>query len=350
MSLPGLVGDRAHASGRASGRARWLQGAKLAVTIGILAFLLSRVDLRTLADAIVRSFGGWLALALVANSLLLITSTWKWDRLLRAVGVTQRFGTLLRLYTIGFFFSSFLPGTVGGDVVRWHGASSAPALRARIAATILAERLTGAMALVGLCVLLLAWHRERLATGPVLIVLGGLVAAVVAGLWLAWNPRLAKLLLRASRGRTASIARPLHELHRALIGFPTRVLVASVGYSAPFYAAAGLVYFLVCRAFGVELGLLEATAVQVLISLLTMLPISLGGLGLAQAGDVYLLGLLGVEAPTALGLSLLRQVIRYAYAGLGALLFLGWSGHPSVSELRSLAGAPPPGEPGDGAK
>ena len=31
----------------------------------------------------------------------------------------------------------------------------------------------------------------------------------------------------------------------------------------------------------------------------------------------------------ALGMSLLRQVLRYLYAGLGALLFLGWRGQQS---------------------
>jgi uncharacterized membrane protein YbhN (UPF0104 family) len=58
-----------------------------------------------------------------------------------------------------------------------------------------------------------------------------------------------------------------------------------------------------------------------------------GGLGIAQAGDVYLLGLLGVDAPTALGMSLLRQALRYLYASLGALLFLGWRGQPRGGEL-----------------
>ncbi len=53
--------------------------------------------------------------------------------------------------------------------------------------------------------------------------------------------------------------------------------------------------------------------------------------------------LLGVDAPTALGMSLLRQGLAYAYAALGALFFVRWRGHPSVSELRSLSGEAPPG-------
>jgi uncharacterized protein (TIRG00374 family) len=316
-----------------------VQFAKLLVTIGLLTFLLLRVDLAKLGDVIQNSDAGWLCLALVIYSLLLITSTWKWDRLLRAVGVIRGFGSLLRFYTVGFFFSSFLPGNVGGDLVRWHLASGTPSLRLRVGATILAERITGVVTLVALCCLLVAGDRARLATPATTLLLGCAVAGLLAGLWLAWDSRLAERLLGGFRGRAGRILGALHRLHRALNDIPRRALVAAVWNSLPFYAAAGLLFYLIGQALGAEITFLEATSVQVLISLLTLVPISLGGLGLAQAGDVYLLGLLGVDAPTALAMSLIRQAGRYVYAALGGVLFVRWPGHPKVSELRSMSDA-----------
>jgi uncharacterized membrane protein YbhN (UPF0104 family) len=315
---------------------RWIQLAKLLVTLGILAYLLTRVHLGELAEAFRHALGPWLALALAANSLLLITSTWKWQRLLAAVGIEPGFVALFRFYTIGFFFSSFLPGTVGGDVVRWHAASPTRQSRLKIAATIFVERITGVVALVMLCLLFVAWE-PRLATTPTLALIAAIGAALGAALWLGWSPRLTAMLERLARGRSGRLLGPVHRLHQALNDVPMKACFAGVGYSLPFYAAAGLLFFLIGRAFGADIGLLEATAVQILICLLTLIPISLGGLGLAQAGDVYLLGLLGVDAPTALGMSLLRQGLAYAYAALGALFFVRWRGHPSVSELRSLS-------------
>ena len=58
----------------------------------------------------------------------------------KAVGVRARYAELLKLYTIGYFASSFLPGVVGGDVVRWHLAGLEAGGRVRVAATIVAER------------------------------------------------------------------------------------------------------------------------------------------------------------------------------------------------------------------
>lgn len=305
-------------------RSRLVQAAKLAVTAAILALLLTRIDTRQLGAAMRSAVGAWLWLAIAAYSLLLVTSTLKWDRLLRAVGILRRFRDLLRLYVIGFCFSSFLPGNVGGDIVRWH-AASAPGLRSRVAATIVAERITGLLTLLILSWIAI-WLEPRLATPPALILLGTSSAVLVVGLWLAFDRRLTALIPRIGGGHAARILSPLETLHRALTEVPARAIVASVGYSLPFYAATGLFFFLIAQAFGAGLGFREATTVQFLISVLTLIPISVGGLGIAQAGDVYLLGLLGVDAPTALGMSLLRQALRYLYAGLGALLFLGWRG------------------------
>ncbi len=315
---------------RATRRPRWPAWARLAVTIVLLGFLLSRIELLALAREIRGALGVWLALALASNALLLVASTLKWDRLLRDLGIVRRFGLSLRLYTIGFCFSSFLPGTAGGDVVRWYLASPSAAERVKVAASILAERAIGVFALVVLCVLAIARDPERLALAPLLMLLGG-VALLLAGAALATFQR------RFALARLRGLLRPLQGLRTALGQLSGGALLAAVAYSAVFYLAGGLTFFLIARAFGAELGFLDASAATLLVCLVTLLPISLGGLGLAQVGDVYVLAALGVDAPTALGMSLLRQAMSYAYALVGAALFLGTSGHPSVAELESLA-------------
>ena len=84
-----------------------------------------------------------------------------------------------------------------------------------------------------------------------------------------------------------------------------------------------MTYF-VGQAFGIPLSLLEAATVQLLVGLLTGVPMSIGGLGLTQAGDVYVLGIFGSDAASALGISLVRQGIQYGYCGIGGILFLLW--------------------------
>jgi uncharacterized protein (TIRG00374 family) len=116
--------------------------------------------------------------------------------------------------------------------------------------------------------------------------------------------------------------RPLYQLYRTLYDFPRKPLLAALGYSFIFYLGAGLTLYLICKSLGVHISFVEATSVQVLICLLTLIPISLGGLGLTQAGDVYLLGILGVDVAHALGISFVRLLMNYGCGMIGGILFI----------------------------
>jgi uncharacterized membrane protein YbhN (UPF0104 family) len=103
--------------------------------------------------------------------------------------------------------------------------------------------------------------------------------------------------------------------------FPKTLLIA-LCYSFIFYLGGGVTFLLVCKAFAIHITLTEAISVRVFTYLLTLIPISIGGLGLTQAGDVYLLGILGVDATHAFGISIVRQLINYGYVLIGGILFV----------------------------
>ena len=314
-------------------RQRVILWIKAAVTVAILVFLLTRIDLRASGRAFLEADAFWLAFAFLVNSLALITSSFKWDGLLRALKVFSSRWRLLELYTIGHFMSCFLPGIVGGDVVRWHLTGTHTGERLKAAASILLERVTGVIALVALCPLIVLFVVPEFATVPVVTLIAATVAALVCGLALALNRWLATVLMfRTRRLPIRPLLRPIYKLHRTLRRTPMRPLVVALGWSVLFYLSIGLVFYAICRAFDAEITFLEAASNQALISLLLLVPVSIGGLGLAQAGDVYLLGLLGIGAPEALAMSIARLFIKYGYAVVGGALFIRWGGRPGTAD------------------
>ncbi len=309
-------------------------GLKAVTTASLLVFLLARIDLSLFVSAIRQSVSSWLLLAFVATSLLLIVSTQKWDRLLAALGVRESWWTLLNIYTIGFFASSFLPGVVGGDAARWQITSQRTGQGVKVAATILVERTTGVAALVIMCAFAVLLGTPEFATLPVLLLVTGVATGLACGLAVALHRRLATAIaFRTRRSSARVIVRPLFELQRTLRRFPRKPLWAALLYSVAFYLSGGLTFYLICLAFSADVTFAQAVSVQVLISLLTLLPISIGGLGLTQAGDVYLLGILGVIAPRALGISFIRQAIAYSYVVAGGFLFVSWRSRCSSEEI-----------------
>lgn len=299
---------------------RWPFFAKLVVTVSLLALLFWRIDvtesLRTIRDA----FGAWLGLVLLTSVLLIGSSILKWRALLSSLGIEVSVRTLCRLYTLGIFASSILPGLVGGDVVRWQVLGRRTGRSIEVAASILAERASGVVAIVVLAPLAVLIDPARLATPVVIALIAGAIVAVVGGLALAANRRLAVMVAyRTRRARFAALLRPLYELHRTLRRFPARVLWIAMGYSVAFYVLGGLYMYLLTRAFAVPLSFPASFSAQILVNLVGLLPVSLGGLGVVQAGDVYFLGLYAVSAESALGISLTKQLIQYGYGLLGAV-------------------------------
>jgi hypothetical protein len=331
------------------GPVAWQTIGKAVVTVTMLALVLSRTDVQILWAGIVDALGWWFAAGFAVSALLLLTSTLKWQGLLRASGILVSGPRLFAVYTIGFFVSALLPGMIAGDVVRCRMAGRGWNERLTVAATILLERFTGVVTLVVMAVVVLVGYGPELATMPIVVLVAAMAGlALVAVTTVVKDRFTAGLAYRTRRAGVRGLTRALYRLHRTLRRFPGKPLLAAVGYSVVFYLIGGLAFFFICAAFGVRVTYVEATSVQVLTCLLAVIPISIGGLGLAQVADVYLLGILGVDPTSALGVSLLRQVVNYGYALVGATLFVAWQ-PPTADPIPAPAGrwgraAPPSGD------
>src|SRR5687767_10015842 len=94
-------------SRRASPRRRVLLAIEIVVSIGLLAFLFSRVDMAALWAGARRASVVWLAIALGLYFVNVLTSAWRWQLLLRAQGIQVPARTLLSSYLVAGFFNNF---------------------------------------------------------------------------------------------------------------------------------------------------------------------------------------------------------------------------------------------------
>lgn len=98
---------------------------------------------------------GYLALAFVFGFTAIVITFLRWYVLVRAVGLPFRVVDALRLGFIGFFFNTFLPGSVGGDAVKaWFLAREQKNRRTIAVATVIMDRAIALWALVWFVALL----------------------------------------------------------------------------------------------------------------------------------------------------------------------------------------------------
>ena len=91
---------------------------------------------------------GYLCLAFLFFAFALPITFVRWWVLVRAQDLPFTLGNAFRLGTIGLFFNSFLPGSVGGDLAKAAGMVREQSRRTVAVATVIMDRLIG---LWGLC-------------------------------------------------------------------------------------------------------------------------------------------------------------------------------------------------------
>jgi glycosyltransferase 2 family protein len=91
---------------------------KLLVSLAILAFMVHMMDSREVIAAVRQCSPLWLAFGLGALLLSNIVAAHQWYLLLRAQEIGIGWFKAQGLYQIGIYFNNFLPGSVGGDVVK----------------------------------------------------------------------------------------------------------------------------------------------------------------------------------------------------------------------------------------
>lgn len=231
----------------------------------------------------------------------------RWRLLMRALGARAlpSVGTAVRVFYVGLFYNTFVPGSVGGDVVR--GVVSRHNFEHPLASylVVVLERLIGmtALGVVFLCGLL--WGPDVIDLDAVLPWIGGLLALGVAvAVGAVASGRLARWWRRVPR-----VDRPAD-----LIGvFALSALAHVLGVATVGVLVAGM---------GLPLGPAELAFVVPLASVAAVLPIALAGMGPREAALVGLLKLLGIPPEQGLALSLGVAAVSLGLALLGGVFQL----------------------------
>lgn len=292
---------------------------KGALSLGLLAWIVSTVDLRGVAAHLNRldllAAGGALAL-LGAQAWL---AALRWHLVCRAFGPIAPVTSMLRFSLIAQFFSQALPSTVGGDVIRtWLYHRYGATVRAALLSTV-GDRIVGLTALLLIIIVgmtLDTWHTLDGSTRASVIGLTAAAALSVAGVCLAARP--ARLL---DLNRWTRLGRDLSRGLRTLLA--TRTYLASLGTSsvAIHLLSVGSLWVL---GNGLHLeveGVVLFVAVPVAI-FATMIPVSIAGWGVREGVMVAILGAFGVSREGAFAMSLLFGVALAVVSLPGAVLWL----------------------------
>lgn len=312
-------------------RGRLLLAAKIAVTVGVLALLLTQADWERLSDRLAHASPGLLALGFAAKAMTVLFAAERWRMIGRPVGVRLSPGLSLRLVIASLFFGQVLPGALGGDVVRgwltWRSGQPPGA----VAAGLVLDRLAG---LSGLVLLVLAGLPHLLTVVPWPLAAAVLTMALAAAAGIAALAQLDRVPWPA-RWRHPMAVRLL-SLAGSLRGALThRAALVALGHSVAVHLCTITATLVFAAALSVPIRPLDALVVMPLAIMAMALPISLAGWGVREGSMVAGFALFGVATEDAQLVSLLIGLSVTLMALPGGLIWLSLPGPPPSGRERA---------------
>lgn len=308
-------------------RARLFLASKLLVTVLFAAILVYTVPLREVARLFVRLNWWYVAVLLVLSYAMIVLSCWKWQILLRRKGIAAGLHSLVRLYILGNFFCNFLPSMIGGDSARGVILGRKTGRMADIFLSIFMERFTGFVALVSLTSLAVILDHPFVHIGNLKHICLAALAATCALVFLVFSRRgfalLVRIVFRLVPGG-GRFGEKLTKLHHSLQEFRSHrveffgIMVLSV----LFHVLTGINLYVACLALNYQPHFLEMLIVTPFILLLSVLPITINGIGLWEGSFVLFFSLLGIAKPLALSVALLLRLKTLFVSAFGGLFYL----------------------------
>ena len=265
---------------------------KLLVTLWALYYVLSHINTDTLLQLLRSSDPLWLFGALLAFNLSKIVSAIRLNRYFRAIGVYLSEGKNLLLYYLGMFYNLFLPGGISGDGYKIFllGRRHNGRYKKLFQATLL-DRISGLSALLFLAGILYGFSTFATLSTPLLyLIWSGVLLTVPVNYLLTWKlfPDFLKVFTATT---LLAFAVQLLQLLSALM-----IVWALPETTAP--TVDFLTLFLIS-------------------SVVAVLPISVGGIGVRELTFLYGFGLIGEDTTAAVTFSLIFFLITALSSLLG---------------------------------
>lgn len=308
-----------------NGRKYLLSFAKAAVTLGVVYWLATSVDLEMVGRILVQAKPVYLLLACLMLTAVFLVGCARWRLLVGHLGLVIPMRQALSSYYLGLFFNNFLPTGVGGDLARTihlklHGHGMKPLISSAVA-----DRIIGLAVMLMLGGVSIVLSPElRLDPDRKLYFVGLIVLGLAGGAMLFWFSDRLPLESLSRRYQHTRLRRGLVEIAHLLTTYRTapRGVFAAVLLSVVMQSLVVVTYYLLARGVGIELSLVTFFAFVSMVQVAASLPISLGGLGVREGVLVALLAGVGVDLQLGVALSLLFLLTLWLCSLPGAAVML----------------------------
>lgn len=300
---------------------------RLSAGAGIVFVLFHTVPYEQLKQQLADADLRFLVFAFAEFFSLYIISTFRWQSVLAASGINISYWQTFYLLICGLFFNLFCPSIVASDVFRASMISVRDKHKGtKTASTVLLDRISGFAGLFLVSLAAVGMAPEVVAEPEVLLSIIALFVLLLLVCGFIFSRRFAKscIFFVSFSKKLEQIFTDLSEELRLFRRDPL-LFVRMVGLSVIVHMGVVISFYLSSLAFGTRVSLMYFAVVVPVILVMSVLPVSIAGLGTREIGALFFLTRIGVSQSAAIGISLMNFVFIVISGLTGGVMYAVYS-------------------------
>ena len=293
---------------------------KVAISVGGLAYIFWKVPFAEVCGHWTAQALPWILLILFCTVFSMAIQANRWRSLLLEEGKKIKFRTFYASIALGYFFNNLLPSGFGGDAVKTIAFGKRFGNIANSVAAVAISRVMGLLAMF-LCFfatlpfVVARYDIPTIYTGAVSAVALVSVLVIVGGLF------SDKIKLPAKLTAKVPFLLKLQDAFSIYRGYKKAFLLSGLD-SIWLQISSIAIHYAYFQAVGVPVDLATITVFMTITITVSMLPISINGIGIREGVNVSLFtGLLGIPADIVLAAALIGYIPMLFQAAQGAFVF-----------------------------
>tara|TARA_R110002167_G_scaffold307601_7_gene512253 strand:+ start:711 stop:1589 length:879 start_codon:yes stop_codon:yes gene_type:complete len=266
---------------------------KIAISAALIYFIFTKIDLEQVVATLQKTRSDFLLPAVLFFVVSKILSAFRLNLYFKQLEVYLTQMANLRLYLLGMFYNLFLPGGIGGDAYKGYLIKKHFEVKTKkVVAVLLLDRLSGLLLLfLYACGLALFLDHTALTPFKTYFVFTGILAVVI--FWL---------------------------LNKKFFPYTFPMFWQSFGYSAMVQLCQLASAWFVLTALSVEMDSTAYLFLFLISSIISVLPLTIGGIGSREITFFYGAKLLNLDENTAVGISMVFFLIT-AFVSLFGIIY-----------------------------
>lgn len=294
-----------------AGRKRLMFWLRLALSVGLLGYLLSNIDWQEAVEVFQKAHPAWLLLVLAVMSADRMMAALRWFSLLHGVKHHVPLAVVCRVHFMSSFLGQFMPGVVGMEALRVVAMGRATGHLAMAFASVFVDRVMGVMSLLSLVVLGLVLKPAVLPEQLRWLLLA-VTLTLVLGCLAVLTPSLRGLVEKLTPGPLrAKVVPKLRKVYACLDAYRARpgLLLLSYVLAVGVHLLNCTQAFAVGLALGVTVPWWSFYVFTPMVMFAVMMPLSISGLGVREGLYAFFFSHVGMPLEQAVTMGLATMLL-----------------------------------------